>query len=140
MDSSPNQVFCKIKALITENIKANGFGHQPHSDWEERVIQNWNLRSLCKDQQDPNLRDNARWDSPPVDWFKINFDETSKGNFGIAGYGIVIKNSYGEKVGCIAIPIGSQTIGSQTNHVAEACAALHGLIYAKSLNLRKVWV
>ena len=35
----------------------------------------------------------------------------------------------------MAIPI-----GDQTNHVAEACTALHGLLYAKSMNLRKIWV
>ena len=70
-----------------------------------------------------------------MDWYKINFDGTSKGNLGIVGCGIVIRDTYGEKVGCMAIPI-----GNQTNHVAEASSALHGLIYAKNLNLRKVWV
>ena len=133
MDSSLDQFFCKIKALMIEDIKANAFGQQPHNDWEERVVQNWNLRSLCMDQKDPNIRDNARWDSPLVDWYKINFHGASKGNPRIVGYGIVIGNTYGGKVSCMAIPI-----GSQTNHVAESCAVLHGLIYAKSLNLRKV--
>ena len=69
-----------------------------------------------------------------MNWFKINFDGDSK-ELGIASCGVVIRNSYGDKVGCMAIPI-----GSQTNHVAKACVALHGLIYVKSLNLRKVWV
>ena len=31
-------------------------------------------------------------------------------------------------------------LGSQTNHIVEASAALHGLIYAKSMNLRNIWV
>ena len=70
-----------------------------------------------------------------MNWFKINFDGASKGNLGIAGCEVVIRNSYGDKVGCMAIPI-----GSQTNHMAKACATLHGLIYAKSLNLMKVWM
>ena len=86
-------------------------------------------------QKGPNLRDFCRWDCPLMDWYKINFDGAFKGNLGIAGCGIVIRDAYGEKVGCMAIPI-----GSQTNHVAKASAALYCLIYAKSLNLRKVWV
>ena len=86
-------------------------------------------------QKGPNLRDNARWDCPPVDWYKIKFDEASKGNMGIVYCGVVIRDAYGEKVGCVAIPI-----GNWVNHVAEASAALNGLIFAKSLNFRKVWV
>ena len=86
-------------------------------------------------QKGPNPRDNARWDSPLIDQYKINFDGASKGNPIIAGCGVVIRDAYGEKVGYMAIPI-----GSQTNHVAEASDALHGLMFAKSLNLRKVWV
>ena len=70
-----------------------------------------------------------------MDWYKINFDGASKGNPRIAGCGIIIRDAYGEKVGCMAIPI-----GIQTNHVVEASVALYGLIYAKSLNLKKVWL
>ena len=70
-----------------------------------------------------------------MNWFKISFDGASKGNSGKAGCGIVIRNSNGDNVGCMAIPI-----GIHSNHVAEACAALHGLIYAKKMNMRKIWV
>ena len=70
-----------------------------------------------------------------MDWFKINFDRAFKGNPGNARCRVIIKNSYGDKVGCMAIPI-----GNQNNHMDKACAALHGLIYAKTMNLRKVWV
>ena len=80
-----------------------------------------------------NPRELARWDCPPVDWYKINFDGASKGNLDIVRCGIVIRNSIGDNVGSLAIPI-----GTQTNHVAEASAALHGLRYAKKLNLKRI--
>ena len=54
---------------------------------------------------------------------------------GKVGCGVVIRNSNGDNVGCMAIPI-----ENQTNHVVEACAAFHGLIYAKKMNFRKIWV
>lgn len=41
----------------------------------------------------------------------------------------------GDSLGVMAIPI-----GEQTNHVAEASAALYGLSYAKSMNLDKIWL
>lgn len=124
-----------MKALIIENIKTNGLGQQPHNDQEEWVFHKWNLRSLCKDKQEHNTKDSARWDSPSVNWLKIKFDGASRGNPGIAGCGVVIRNSYGDKVGFLAIPI-----GSQTNQVSKAFVSLHVLIYSKSLNLMKVWV
>ena len=82
-----------------------------------------------------NPRDNARWDYPPVNRFMIYFEGASKENLGKDGCGVVIRNSNGDNVGCMAI-----LIGDQTNHVAEACASLHDLLYAKSINLRKIWV
>ena len=99
------------------------------------VIQKWNLSGLSMDQKSPNPRDTARWDCPPVDWYKINFGKASKCNLGITSCGIVIRDAYGEKVGCMAIPI-----DSQTNHVAKASATLYSLIYAESLKLKKVWL
>ena len=70
-----------------------------------------------------------------MDWYKINFDGTLKGNLGIFSCGIIIRNMNGDRVGGMAIPI-----GAQTNHVTEASAALYGLNYAKSLNLNKIWL
>ena len=47
----------------------------------------------------------------------------------------MIRNSNGDFVGGMAIPL-----GCQTNHVAEASAALYGLMYAKDLNLANIWI
>lgn len=47
----------------------------------------------------------------------------------------MIRNSIGENVGSLAIPI-----GTQTNHIAEASTSLHGLRYAKKLNLKRIWL
>ncbi len=82
-----------------------------------------------------NLRNNARWDCPPKVWYKINFDGTSKGNLGIAGCGIIIIDKNGYSYGAMAIPI-----GDQTNHIAEASATLHGLLFTKRKNLEKIWL
>lgn len=48
---------------------------------------------------------------------------------------MVIINSNSDFVGGMAIPL-----GCQTNHVVEASTALYGLIYAKDLNLKKIWI
>ena len=64
-----------------------------------------------------------------------NFDGASKGNPGILGCGIIIKNMSGNSLGVMAIPI-----GEQTNHVVEASVALHDLIFVKSMNLKKIWL
>ena len=120
---------------MIENIKTTGFEQQPCNEWEDRVLHNWNLIFFIMGVHRPNPREHARWDCPPENWFKINFDGASKGNLGKEGCGVVIRNSNGDYVGGMAIPI-----GDQTNHVAEAYATLHGLLYAKSMNLRKIWV
>ena len=83
----------------------------------------------------PNLMDLVRWDCPPMDWYKISFHGASKGNLGIAGCGIIIRNENGDRMGSMAIPIGIQTY-----HVAKESATLYGLIYAKSLNLNNIWL
>lgn len=47
----------------------------------------------------------------------------------------MIRNSNGDFVGGMAIPL-----GCQTNHVVEASTTLYGLIYAKDLNLKNIWI
>ena len=70
-----------------------------------------------------------------MDWYKINFDGASKGNPGIAGCGVIIRNENGDRMGGMAIPI-----GIQTNHVVEKNDAHYRLIYEKSLNLNSIWL
>ena len=46
VESNPDQVFCKIDNMVTTNIRSSGKGQQPHNDWEESVIQTWNLTGI----------------------------------------------------------------------------------------------
>ncbi len=135
VESNPTQVFHKIKVLLHENIKICGKGQQPLNEWDAGVMNNWNIRNMILNTKDPNPRESARWDCRPTNWFKINFDGASKGNPGMAGCGVMIRNSNGDFVGGMAIPL-----GCQTNHVVEASVALYGLIYAKDLNLKNIWI
>ena len=83
---------------MIENIKICGFGQKPCNEWEYGVLNYWNIRSLSMNIKNPSPRDNARWDCPPVNWFKINFDGVSKGNSGKVGCGVAIINSNGDFV------------------------------------------
>lgn len=98
-------------------------------------MNNWNISNMILYTKYPNPRDSARWDFPLTNWFKINFDGASKGNLATVGCGVVIRNSNGDFVGGTTIPL-----GCQTNHVVEASTTLYGLIYAKDLNLKNIWI
>lgn len=65
---------------------------------------------------------------------KINFDGASKGNPGIAGCGVVLRDKWGKCKIIKCIPI-----GNQTNHVAEAMAPYHRMVLAKEANCTRVW-
>lgn len=120
---------------MTEDINNLNLVQNSCNDWDNGVLLNWNLKYMALDDQMPNPRDLARWDCPLDNWYKINFDEASKGNPGKVGCGIFIRNSNGDNMGSLVV-----LIGHQTNHVAEASAALHGLHYAKNLNMKKIWL
>ena len=38
VESNINQMFCKIKNLVSENIRSSGKGQQPQNEWEDLVI------------------------------------------------------------------------------------------------------
>jgi ribonuclease HI len=93
------------------------------------------LEGLSVIQHGNNLRNLTRWDQPPQGWCKINFDGASKGNLGMAGCRVIIRNMNGDSLWVMIIPI-----GEQKNHMVEASVALYGLSYAKSMNLDKIWL
>lgn len=99
------------------------------------MIQKWNLDGLSVSQNGNNLKDLARWDFPPQDWCKINLDVALKGNPTMAGYGFIIRNTIGDSMGVMAIPI-----GEQMNHGMEVSTTLYGLDHAKSMNLDNIWI
>ena len=84
------------------------------------------MNDLSLVQNGPNLRDIARWDFPPKDWYKVNLDVASKGNPGTTACGIIIRNMNRDRMGGMAIPI-----GIQTSHVEEASAAPYGINYER---------
>ena len=86
------QLFYKIKHLVIENISTIGKGHQPQNEQEEKVIKKLNLEGLSVFQNGNNLRNLARWDCPPQEWCKINFYGALKGNLGMTGYRVIIRN------------------------------------------------
>lgn len=65
----------------------------------------------------------------------INFDGAAKGNLGPSGYGAILRGYRGICKGMIAV-----LIGTQTNHKAEAMAALQGIILAKKWNYPYLWI
>lgn len=65
---------------------------------------------------------------------KVNFDGPSKGNPAVASCGMVIRDDNGVYKGVRGI-----YLGIQTNHVAEANAAIHGLALAKEKGCKKIW-
>lgn len=93
------------------------------------------MHSIHHLHKENNLRSNARWDCPPKGCYKVNFDGTSKGNPGIVGCGIIIRDENGYSNGAMEIPI-----GNQTNHIEEASTSLHGLFFSKNKNLEKIWL
>lgn len=135
VESNSTQVFHKIKTLLIQNINNLALEQQFCNEWETSVLHNQNLKNVTNRDQGPNPRDLARWDCPPDNWYNINFDGASKGNPRKVGCGTVIRNSNGDNMGSLAIPI-----GFETNHVIEASTALHGLLYANKMNMKKIWL
>ncbi|GLJ30872.1 hypothetical protein SUGI_0613820 [Cryptomeria japonica] len=67
-------------------------------------------------------RKHIRWKTPPVGWLKLNFDGPCRGNPGVSGFGVVVRNSEGKLILGIY-----GTIGEATNNDAEICALVEGL-------------
>ena len=47
------------------------------------------------DPSPPSTRSQIKWEPPPMDWFKINFDGAVFQEKGEAGLGIIIHNDHG---------------------------------------------
>jgi len=77
----------------------------------------------------------SRWDPPPEDFIKINFDGASKGNPGPARYGVVFRNHNGK-----ILVTGAGSLGYTTNNVAELWGLINGLQMAIQNNFQKLIV
>lgn len=121
--------------MVTKNVMLSGKFQEPKDEWETKVIKNWNVEGASYPQIERILRSYARWDFPPKGWYKVNFDGASKHNPGIVGCGITIRNENGYSIGAMAIPT-----GKKNNYIVEASATLYGFLYAKSMNMEKIWL
>ena len=114
----------KVSKNIKENIQMLKEGEEEKGDRKTAKENNRNLR-----------RQDARWLLPPDGWSKANFDGASKGNPGPSGCGGVIRNSFGEGIATFASPL-----GTQTNHLAEARAAIRVVKLAFDAGVTKLWL
>lgn len=73
-----------------------------------------------------------KWKLPPEGWHKEKCDVVAKGNPGPSGCGGIIRNCYGEEISTLLYPL-----GHQTNHYAEASAALHMVKLAWAKGVKK---
>ena len=73
----------------------------------------------------------VRWEKPQEGWVKLNTDEASKGNPGLAGCGGVVRNEDGRWIMGFA-----RRIGVTTSFVAELWGLREGLFLCSNLNVQ----
>ncbi|KAF6137036.1 hypothetical protein GIB67_030800 [Kingdonia uniflora] len=77
----------------------------------------------------------CRWILPSVNEIKVCCDGFPLDNPGLAGIGIIYKNSSGAVMGTF-----SKAIGHSTNYIAEIKAIISGVQKVMAKGWRKVWV
>ncbi|GLJ15328.1 hypothetical protein SUGI_0251370 [Cryptomeria japonica] len=84
----------------------------------------WNLKQSSHHRlKDKAIgRKNVKWSPPPPGWKKINFDGASRGNLGLLGFGVVVRDEEGSFLGAICGPS-----GIVSNNVAEIATLEEGL-------------
>lgn len=106
---------------------------------EHIILSNWHLNIGSPgyppgSQQHPVvLRSPINWQSPPLGFFKLNFDGASKGNLGPAGFGAVIRNSDG-----IINHLLARSLGFDTNNSTELWGLIRGIDLASLLGLNQL--
>ncbi|XP_057826411.2 uncharacterized protein LOC131038113 [Cryptomeria japonica] len=73
------------------------------------------------------------WEKPSEGWWKINFDEASKGNLGPSGEIFIVRDWKGD-----VLAMGAKKIENGTNNVVEALIALTTIKIGKKLGAQKV--
>eukprot|EP00253_Pinus_taeda_P007130 PITA_07130 len=107
----------------------------PSQTNEKSILDNWQLvlpQELQKhDRAKSSSINNCKWQVPPKNSYKLNFDGASKGNPGTIGFGGIIRNHEGS---LLQIYFGN--IGWDTNNSAELEGLWQGLTLAWNLNLQ----
>ncbi|GLJ44531.1 hypothetical protein SUGI_0935020 [Cryptomeria japonica] len=78
-------------------------------------------------------RKKVKWNPPPSGWKNLNFDGASKGNPGLSGYIVVIRDKKGNLIGAVC-----GQVGFVSNNIAEITALEEGLKWAFANGLPKV--
>lgn len=73
------------------------------------------------------------WNSPPLDWIKLNSDGASRGNPGVAGGGRIFRSATGAFVQAY-----SMKCGTCSSVKAERWAALKGLVIAREMQIPRL--
>ncbi|GLJ48996.1 hypothetical protein SUGI_1033710 [Cryptomeria japonica] len=100
------------------------------------MMENWSLVTpalLPMLSKKKGIRKHIRWKDPHEGWLKLNFESSCRGNPGVSGFVVVIRNGAGELV------LGSYgSLGMATNNEAEIQALLEGLNLCVSNYLSKI--
>ncbi|XP_042477660.1 uncharacterized protein LOC122059018 [Macadamia integrifolia] len=77
----------------------------------------------------------VHWCKPQREWIKINVDGSSLGNPGRAGVGGIARDSEGQVCDSFSIFLGTKKI-----YKAEFAAVMEGILMAKALGARGLWI
>lgn len=129
-------MFCEIENSITELVNTYVQKHQKSSvlftSWDCELIKKWEGICLPANGSQTSVGEarNARahtvWQTPQLDFAKINFDGALRGNPNESGAGVCIRNNLGE-----FLALKYSSLPQETNNLAEAQAPLYGLSLAK---------
>ncbi|KAL4335210.1 hypothetical protein GQ457_07G004330 [Hibiscus cannabinus] len=97
-------------------------------DTKERIVtfvQTYCLEfsTVCTKLRTPGGSGSVRWQPPPVETVKANFDAAFKPTSGVASSGVVVRNSSVEIMGASFRSVGSVS----SSFAAEASAAIHAI-------------
>lgn len=130
----------KLEAAIIEVMNAylrkSSHEEGTFSFWDGMMKKQWsNLINppLVYAASNKEARANYNWESPPLGWYKLNFDGAARGNPGIAGVGCIINNEESRWLENLASPL-----PSVSNNLAEFEALEKGLQLCHNLGLSKI--
>ncbi|PRQ37402.1 putative ribonuclease H-like domain, reverse transcriptase zinc-binding domain-containing protein [Rosa chinensis] len=106
------------------------------SDWQRELKQVWEKKQAHKHNVRSKNQLEVKWERPPPQWCKLNFDGACEANGGNSGLGAVIRNELGELVGALAVPFAATLKPS----AVEALALQEGLRYSRLLGIRNLEV
>lgn len=137
VDLSTEQLISKIKIAIEEVVNGKSVMRNKYryNNWDRSMEIKWSLKERgpvvpSKKQVDKNL---IKWNAPPKDWVKLNFDGASKGNPGRASFGVVLRDENNELISGVY-----GNLGECSNNEAKIRALEAGLNMCVEGDISKV--